>query len=67
MIIFTEKKRNEDKYTYTIGDTAKETKKEVKFLGLWLDEELNFRKQVAEVVAKVRKTIDFMKYVMGIK
>lgn len=67
MIIFAKGKRNEQQETYRIGESLKEIKKEVKFLGIWLDGELNFRKQAEETRAKVKRVNNFMRYVMGVK
>lgn len=67
IIFFTGDASNKTQESYRIGNVNRETKKEVRFLGLWLDEELNFRKQAEETREKVKRAINFMRYLMGTK
>lgn len=67
MIIFMEGGQKGIRETYQAGNIIKESKKEVKFLGIWLDEELNYRKQVEASRMKIFKANNFMRYLMGTK
>lgn len=68
MIMFTGRKENTSvKDTFCIGDTTDELKDCVKFLGIWLDSELNFRKQLENVSSKVTKANRLIRFMMGIK
>lgn len=60
-------RKNKEKETIKIEDSAKEIKSEARFLGIWLDTELKFAKQTEIVRAKVQKAINFTKFIMGIK
>lgn len=69
LIVFSDKskKKIQPMDTYVIDGITKKVEEQVKFLGIWLDSELNFRKQIEAVRAKVSKANNFLRMMMGVK
>lgn len=64
-IIFSETRKDFTNETYSIGNISKKIESTVKFLGVWLDTELNFRKHVETI--RVAKANRLMRFMMGVK
>lgn len=56
-----------DTETIKLGEVESHLKRRVKFLGVWMDEELNFGEQIEAVRIKVKKAINLIRCMMGIK
>lgn len=67
IIMFSDSIKNSTKEMYNIDDLRKEMVEVTKFLGIWLDAELNFRKQIEAIKSKITKANRFMRFMMGIK